>query len=339
VITHTTAAQIAGSLTIDVKRPSIYRLWIEELKQLTCGDDLFGLLREGVMEVGKLGIWYFFDGASSADAATSAKRMEELGYDTLWLPETVGKNPFVLAAWLLANTTKLKLATGIANIYHREPTVSRALQYTLAEQSADRFLMAIGVSHKPLVEGVRKLEYGPPVATMRNYLEQMDTAPYNAVRDENDPLTLIAALGPKMLELAKTHTQGAHPYFTGPSHTKMAREILGEGPLLCVEQKVILETNAEKARELARPVAKIYNRLPNYRNNWLRMGLTEDDIDNLSDRFIDETFAWGDVDALRERINEHMEAGADHVCIQPVNTNGVFGDIHWECLEALSPAG
>ena len=116
-----------------------------------------------------------------------------------------------------------------------------------------------------------------------------------------------------MMELAKTHTEGAHPYFTGPSHTKMAREILGDGPLLCVEQKVILETDAAKARELARPVAKIYNRLPNYRNNWLRMGLTEDDIDNLSDRFIDETFAWGDVDALRARINEHMEAGADHV--------------------------
>ena len=291
------------------------------------------------MQVGKLGIWYFFDKASSTDAAASAKRMEELGYDTLWLPETVGKNPFVLASWLLANTTTLKLATGIANIYHREPTVSRALQYTLGEQSADRFMMAIGVSHKPLVEGVRKLEYGPPVTTMRNYLEQMDTAPYNAIRDENDPLTLIAALGPKMLELAKTHTQGAHPYFTGPEHTKMAREILGDGPLLCVEQKVILETNAEKARELARPVAKIYNRLPNYRNNWLRMGLTEDDIDNLSDRFIDETFAWGDVDALRERISQHMDAGADHVCIQPVNTNGVFGDIHWECLEALSPEG
>ena len=244
----------------------------------------------------------------------------------------------MLAAWLLANTTQLKVATGIANIYHREPTVSRALQYTLGEQSADRFMMAIGVSHKPLVEGVRKLEYGPPVATMRNYLEQMDTAPYTAVRNENDPLTLIAALGPKMLELAKTHTQGAHPYFTGPSHTKIAREILGEGPLLCVEQKVILETDAEKARELARPVAKIYNRLPNYRNNWLRMGLTEDDIDNLSDRFIDETFAWGDVDAIRERIGAHMQAGADHVCIQPINTNGVFGDIHWECLEALSPA-
>ena len=290
------------------------------------------------MDVGKLGIWYFFDNASSPEAAASARRIESLGYDTLWLPETVGKNPFVLAAWLLANTTRLKVATGIANIYHREPTVSRALQYTLGEQSADRFIMAIGVSHKPLVEGVRKLEYGPPVATMRNYLEQMDTAPYTAVRNENDPLTLIAALGPKMLELAKTHTQGAHPYFTGPSHTKMARDILGKGPLLCVEQKVILETDADKARELARSVAKIYNRLPNYRNNWLRMGLTDNDIDNLSDRFIDETFAWGDVDAIRERIGAHIQAGADHVCIQPINTNGVFGDIHWECLEALSPA-
>ena len=291
------------------------------------------------MDVGKLGIWYFFDNASSPEAAASAKRIESLGYDTLWLPETVGKNPFVLAAWLLANTTRLKVATGIANIYHREPTVSRALQYTLGEQSADRFMMAIGVSHKPLVEGVRKLEYGPPVATMRNYLEQMDTAPYTAVRNENDPLTLIAALGPKMLELAKTHTQGAHPYFTGPSHTKMARDILGKGPLLCVEQKVILETDADKARELARSVAKIYNRLPNYRNNWLRIGLTDNDIDNLSDRFIDETLAWGDVDAIRERIGAHMQAGADHVCIQPINTNGVFGDLHWECLEALSPAG
>lgn len=290
------------------------------------------------MEVGKLGVWYFFDDVSSAAAAESAKRLEALGYDTLWLPETVGKNPFVLASWLLANTTKLKLATGIANIYHREPTVSRALQYTLAEQSDDRFMMAIGVSHKPLVEGVRKLEYGPPVTTMRNYLEQMDTAPYRAVQADSDPLTLIAALGPKMIELAKTHTQGAHPYFTGPSHTKMAREILGEGPLLCVEQKVILETDPQKARDLARPVASIYNRLPNYRNNWLRMGLSEDDIDNLSDRFIDETFAWGDVDALKARIAEHMDAGADHVCIQPINPNGKIGELHWECLEALSPS-
>ena len=139
---------------------------------------------------------------------------------------------------------------------------------------------------------------------------------------------MIAALGPKILELAKTHAQEAHPYFTGPAHTKMAREILGDGPLLCVDQKVILETDAEKARALARPVAKIYNRPPSYRNNCLRMGLTEDDIDNLSDRFVNETFAWGGADGWRQRIDAHMNADADHVCIQPVNPKGTLGDLH-----------
>jgi probable F420-dependent oxidoreductase len=237
----------------------------------------------------------------------------------------------------MANTEKLNLATGIVNIYNREPGVTVAAQKTLAEQSGGRFALAIGVSHKPLVEGVRGLEYGPPLATMRTYLERMATAPYNGLPPAETPPTLIAALGPKMLELAKTNTDGAHPYFTSPVHTKMARDILGEGPLLCVEQKVILETDTAKARELARPVSSIYNKLPNYRNNWLRMGLNETDIDNLSDKFIDATFAYGDADAIKERIAEHMDAGADHVCIQPVNPNGVFGDLHWECLEALAP--
>ncbi len=289
------------------------------------------------MDLGKLGVWYFLDGMSAADGATAAKRMEALGYGTLWLPETVGKDPLVMSSWLMANTQKLNLATGIVNIYNREPGVTVAAQKTLAEQSGGRFALAIGVSHKPLVEGVRGLEYGPPLATMRTYLERMATAPYNGLPPAETPPTLIAALGPKMLELAKTNTDGAHPYFTSPVHTKMARDILGEGPLLCVEQKVILETDTAKARELARPVAKIYNRLPNYRNNWLRMGLNESDIDNLSDKFIAATFAYGDVDAIKERIAEHMDAGADHVCIQPVNPNGVFGDLHWECLEALAP--
>ena len=174
---------------------------------------------------------------------------------------------------------------------------------------------------------------------MRNYLEQMGTAPYSGLRSAEDPLILIAPLGPEMLELAKTHAQGAHLYFTRPAHTKMARDILGEGPLLCVEQKVILETDAEKVGTLARPVAKIYNRLPNYHNNRLRMDLSEDDIDKLSDRFTDETSAWVDADDLSERIGAHTDASADHVCIQPVNPNGTFGDLHWQCLEALAPAG
>jgi probable F420-dependent oxidoreductase len=288
------------------------------------------------MDLGKIGVWYFFDAASSLDAAAAAKRIESLGYGTLWIPETVGKNPMVLASWLLANTETLNLATGIVNIYHREPGVTMAAQKSLAEQSGGRFLLGMGVSHKPLVEGVRGLKYGAPVATMREYLGKMQAAPYNGIAPAEEPKTVIAALGPKMLELAASECAGAHPYFSSPDHTRFARDIMGPDALLCVEQKVILESDPTKARELAKPVAKIYNRLPNYRNNWLRMGLTDEDIDSLSDRFIDSTFAWGSVKDIQNRVQEHMDAGADHVCIQPVNTNGNFGELHWECLEALA---
>ena len=290
------------------------------------------------MDTGKLGVWYFFDNLSSADAAAAAQRIEKMGYGTLWIPETVGKSPVALSSWLLANTTKLNLATGIINIYHREPGVTAAAQMTLAEQSGGRFLLGMGVSHKPLVEGVRGLEYGPPVATMRTYLEKMAASPYTAIKPEDTPPTVIAALGPKMLELAASAATGAHPYFSDPGHTRMAREVMGDDAWLCVEQKVILEADAAKAREVAKPVAKIYNRLPNYRNNWLRMGLTEDDIDNLSDRFIDTTFAWGTADNIKNRIQEHLDAGASHVCIQPVHPAGEFGAMHWEALEAFAPA-
>ena len=287
--------------------------------------------------LGKLGVWYFFDGVPAAAAAESAQRIESLGYSALWIPETVGRNPMVHASWLLANTKSLVLATGIANIYHREPGVTMQAQKSLAEQSGGRFLLGLGVSHKPLVEGLRKLNYGPPVATMRHYLDAMAKSPYQGFAPAEEPPTVIAALGPKMLELARDQTAGAHPYFSSPEHTAMAREILGPEPMLCVEQKVILETDASKARELAKPVAGIYIGLPNYRNNWLRMGLTEDDFENGgSDRFIDSTFAWGSVEKIQARIKEHFDAGASHVCIQPVNPNGQFGDLHWEALEALA---
>jgi probable F420-dependent oxidoreductase len=290
------------------------------------------------MELGKLGVWYFLDGLPAGEAASAAKRIEDLGYGALWIPETVGRHPLVHASWLLANTEKLNIATGIANIYHREPGVALAGQMTLAEQSGDRFLLGMGVSHKPLVEGVRGLEYGPPVATMRKYLEAMEAAPYNGFKPPARPPRVIAALGPKMLELAAEKCEGAHPYFTSPDHTAMARKILGPDKWLCVEQKVVLETDPDKARELARPVAQIYLGLPNYRNNWLRMGLEESDFENGgSDRFIDTTFAWGDVEKIQARIREHFDAGASHVCIQPVNPNGQFGDLHWEALEALAP--
>lgn len=289
------------------------------------------------MNVGKLGVWYFFDGQPAPLAAEAASRIEALGYGTLWIPETVGRHPLVHASWLLANTSTLNVATGIANIYHREPGVALAAQNTLNEQSGGRFLLGLGVSHKPLVEGVRGLDYGPPVATMRKYLEGMASAPYQGVPPAERSKTVIAALGPKMLELARDATDGAHPYFVSPDHTAMAKEIIGPDKMLCVEQKIILEEDPAKARALARPVAGIYLPLPNYRNNWLRMGLDESDLDNGgSDRFIDATFAWGKVDAIKARIKAHFDAGATHVCLQPVNPNGQFGDLHWEALEALA---
>ena len=289
------------------------------------------------MDLSKLGVWFFTDAMAAPIAADTAKRIEDLGFSALWIPETVGRNPFVHAAWLLANTSSLIIATGIANIYHREPGVTLAAQNTLAEQSDNRFLLGLGVSHKPLVEGLRGLTYGPPVATMRDYLDKMAASPYTGPPPKDKPPTVIAALGPKMLELASEKCDGAHPYFTSPSHTKMARDVMGPDRLLCVEQKVIFETDPAKARDIARKAAQTYQGLPNYRNNWLRMGLGEADIDgDGSDTFIDATFAWGEIDAIKNRLQEHYDAGASHVCVQPIHPEGRMGDIDWRVLEALA---
>lgn len=289
------------------------------------------------MDLSKLGVWFFTDRMAAPLAADTAKRIEDLGFSALWIPETVGRNPFVHAAWLLANTSSLIIATGIANIYHREPGVTLAAQNTLAEQSDNRFLLGLGVSHKPLVEGLRGLTYGPPVATMRDYLDKMAASPYTGPPPKDKPPTVIAALGPKMLELSSEKCDGAHPYFTSPSHTKMARDVMGPDRLLCVEQKVIFETDPAKARDIARKTAQTYQRLPNYRNNWLRMGLGEADIDgDGSDTFIDATFAWGEIDAIKSRVQEHYDAGASHVCVQPIHPAGRIGDIDWRVLEALA---
>ncbi|XOV86733.1 MAG: TIGR03620 family F420-dependent LLM class oxidoreductase [Pseudomonadota bacterium] len=287
------------------------------------------------MNPGKLGVWYFTDTKSAADAATFAKRLEQLGYGALWLPEAYGRDPFAHSAWLLANTEKLVLATGIASIYNREAPAAMAAARTLAEQSGGRFMMGLGVSHQVAVEG-RGIEYKKPLATMRAYLEGLTRVPYMSTPPAEEPPVLVAALGPKMLELAATKASGAHPYFSTPEHTRQAREIMGPDAMLCVEQKVVRESDPQKARDLARGVAQIYLGLPNYRNNWLRLGMTEADFENGgSDRFIDATFAWGDASRIRERINEHLDAGASHVCIQPVNPNGVFGDPDMTVLEQL----
>jgi probable F420-dependent oxidoreductase len=289
------------------------------------------------MNLGKLGVWYFTESLSASQAAEAVQRIESLGYGALWIPEAVGRHPFAHASWLLANTSKLVLATGIANIYARDPGATAAAQKTLAEQSNGRFLLGLGVSHRPMVEGVRGHVYASPVKTMRDYLDRMARAPYMAPQPAEPPPTVLAALGPQMLHLAAKRTQGAHPYFTTPEHTAFARKEMGPNAWLCVEQKVVLETDPAKARALGRGAATIYLGLENYRNNWKRLGFTDADFANGgSDRFIDATVAWGDVPAIQKRIRAHQDAGASHVCIQPINSAGVpLPD--WKVLEALAP--
>ena len=291
------------------------------------------------MELGKLGVWYFTDRVSAAEAANWARKIEALGYAALWIPETIGRHPFVHAGWLLSQTSQLIVGTGIASIYNRDPGASMAGAFSLAEQSQGRFILGLGVSHQPLVEDVRGNSYGKPLSTMRAYLARMKQSQYQSVPPTEPPPVLLAALGPRMLELSASQTQGALPYFVSPDHTRSARQILGKDAWLCVEQKVIFTRDGKQARAAARKVAQIYLGLPNYRNNWQRMGFSAADFaDGGSDRFIDATFAWGSEADIRDRIDAHLAAGASHVCIQPVHPEQGMGALDWDILEALAPS-
>lgn len=284
-----------------------------------------------------VGVWTFTDALTATEAAEFARRIEALGYSALWHPETVGRDPFVHLAHLAGATSTLLLATGIANLYNRHPGAMKQAANTLAEQSGGRFLNGIGVSHKPLVEDLRGLTYDKPLTAMRQYLDAMDRSPYQGPPPPAAPPVLLAALGPKMLALAGERTAGAHPYFTTPAHTREAREILGPDKLLCVEQKVILTTDESAAREAAHRQIARYGALPNYRNNWKRLGYAEEQIEAMDPGFVDDLIVWGDRDTIHARIAEHYDAGATHVCLQPVSLSGrPTPDL--DVLEALAPA-
>ena len=282
-----------------------------------------------------IGVWYFTDGMPAGQAAEFAARLEELGYSALWLPDTVGRDPFAHIAYLASQTSSLVFATGIASIFHRHPGPMKQVAMTLGEQTGGRFVLGLGVSHAPMVAGLRQLDYSKPLTQMRDYLKAMDGSPYRGVSGETPP-RLLAALGPKMLELARDAADGAHPYWTTPEHTATAREILGPDKFLCVEQKVCLSTDATAARTAANAAIGGYAALPNYRNNWKRIGFSEEEIESRDNRFVDAVVAWGDADAIRRRVQEHYDAGADHVCIQPLSTERA-GTLDWHALEALAP--
>jgi probable F420-dependent oxidoreductase len=275
-------------------------------------------MAQSSIQLGRVGIWTrCLEHQPAAKAQEAARELEELGYGALWFAEVTGREALTNAGMLLAGTKRIVVATGIANIYARDPIAMSNAQKTLTEAYPGRFVLGLGVSHIPLVEKLRGHQYDKPVPAMRAYLAAMDKAPYTDAPPTTKPMRVLAALGPKMLELARDSADGAHPYNVNPQHTAEARRILGPDPYLCPEQAVVLETDAGKARGIGRTFLKFYLSLPNYTNNFVRLGFGESDFkDGGSDRLIDSIIAWGDLNAIRDRIREHHEAGADHVCIQ-----------------------
>lgn len=311
------------------------------------------------MELKAKGVFLFSEGLKSAELAAAVQRIERLGFGAVWFPEAVGREPFCKASFVLSNTDRLVAATGIVNIYGRDPMVCAMAQQTLNEQSGGRFLLGLGVSHSLLVQ-MRGHDYGKPLATMRDYVarirtchasisvtknllvEGMTDQPIGAGErgaistDSGDMPIVLAALGPKMTALAGEITQGAHPANTTPEHTARSREILGPGPWLAPFQRVCLTTDAAKARAIGRNMIAFYLQLPNYRNVWLDYGFTNDDFENGgSDRLVDAMLAWGDENALRARIQAHLDAGADHVPIFSVDPDAPALPC-WRALEALA---
>jgi probable F420-dependent oxidoreductase len=276
------------------------------------------------MDIGKVGMWFFLDGMSAPDSAEFARKVEKLGYRTLWIPEAVGREPFAHAAYLLSKTDRLNLATGIANIYARDPITMASASKTVAELSGGRFILGIGVSHKPLVTNLRGHSYDKPYSYMREYVPKMKSALYMAPAPKEEVPVLIAALHPKMLAFAAEQTRGTHTYFVPPEHTAKARAAIGKDPWICAAQAVILETDTAKARKAARDYMKTYvPRLPNYTNNLKALGWADAEFENgCSDRLVDAIVAWGTEQKIRERIDAHLKAGATHVCILPLRADG-----------------
>ena len=259
--------------------------------------------------IGKLGIWSmearFGDPTLIAEAAGE---IEALGYGALWVPGGIGGDITGDLDRLLDATRHITIATGIINIWKHEPAELAAWWRHQDAARRARLLLGLGISHGPLIGEA----WGKPIATTRAYVAELTGL---GVPAEN---LCLAALGPKMIELARDTTAGAHPYLVTPEHSQRARAILGTGKLLAPEQGVILEANRQKAREMALAALAHYRQLPNYRNSWLRLGITETDIDEGSDHLLDALFAIGGVDAAAERVRAHWAAGADHVCLQVV---------------------
>lgn len=283
------------------------------------------------MDLAGVGVWSSqLRYGDQGQAAEAAAELEELGFTALWIPD-VGGPVLDSVEHLLSATKQVVIATGILNLWMHEPADVAVRYAALTESHGERFLLGIGVSHAPLIDSKEPGLYRKPLAATRKYLDGIDATP-QPVPVAN---RVLAALGPKMLELAATRARGAHPYLVTPDHTRYAREHLGEGPLLLPEQTVLLTTDRDEARSVGTDWLRSYLALPNYRNNLLRSGFTEDDVETVSDRLFDAIIAWGDEKTVLNRVQEHLDAGADHVCIQVLTADPrEFPHDQWRRLAA-----
>jgi probable F420-dependent oxidoreductase len=267
--------------------------------------------------LGRIGLWTSKLDLQPADQLRGLlTELEALGWGALWSWEVFGREALTNAGLLLCSTRQLVIGTGIANIWARDPVATAAAGRTLAEAYPGRFVLGLGVSHAPIVEA-RGHRYARPLARMRAYLDAMDAAAWQGPPLKEEPVRVLAALGPRMLELAAERSAGALTYNAAPEATAWARSILGTGPLLAVEQAAVLEQDPAAARRMARELLAFYLTLPNYVRAWERAGFGPADLaDGGSDRLVDTVVAWGSPEAIAARVTAHLEAGADHVCLQ-----------------------
>jgi probable F420-dependent oxidoreductase len=279
------------------------------------------------MDLGAVGIWTHYLDMLGADQATEAvAELESLGYGSVWIPETVTRDPLIAATLFLAGTQSIVLGTGIANIWGRDAQAMASGHRTISEAFPGRFILGLGVSHQVLVESVRGHAYERPLSAMRDYLAAMDRAVLLSPAPAEDPVRVLAALRPKMLELSASAAQGAHPYNMDPGHTERARELIGPDALLIPEQAVVLDPDPTTARAAGRDHLSRYLGLPNYENGWRTIGFDDADFaDGGSDRLVDAVVAWGDEDAVVARVQAHLDAGADHVAVQVIMPS-IVGD-------------
>jgi len=285
-----------------------------------------------------MGVWANLGALSAPDTLVFAKAVEKAGYTTLWVPEGGGgRDPFAHAAYLLSHTESLELATGIANIWIRDPLAMCSAANTVAELAGGRFVLGIGVSHQPTISD-RGHRYTRPYSFMKEYLARLKSSIFRGSPPKQEVPIVIAALHPKMLELAARETRGTHPYFVPPEHTAKVRAQIGAAPWICVEQTIVLESDPVKARAAARRFMTNYvPRLPNYTDNLRALGWEDAEFaDNCSDRLVDAIVAWGNENKIRERIDAHFKAGATHVCLQAIRADGQPGP-DTGALEVLGP--